>query len=1616
MPSNGSFWYGKCINFPGFLYKKNNGVGVKRSTQFTPGGNTICNQPTYLYNRYIPGSGVGASNISVRRHKKILASNCCDNPLGYPKPPAYTNTFVYSFTYNGQLPLVYNSQQPYLQQQQPQQKSQMYFNKNKTLSNNNTQLINNIRNASMYNLLKPYIPISIKDNLLQYSYSVIMNENNFVIVTVDYLFNDNGVTTDGLQFTLDNKYSLQKFYNENTTGLTINKFGSIPLSRNSTVFQFVTGSQFSELNINFMASDVPTILTNTSLSYSFSNFYENANFASDISNWNTGEAIDMSFMFYQGYIFSSDLSTWNVSKVTNMNYMFFYCFYFASDVSNWNVSSVKYMSNMFTAAKVFNSDVSKWNVSSVTDMSSMFNGSYIFNSDISKWNVSNVTDMSNMFNMNYSDVFVGINDPNVNPTQLGYKPDVYIKIKGVFNSDISNWNVSKVKNMSYMFIGADSFNSDISEWNVSSLENMSYMFCYAVLFNSVILNWNVSKVKDMSFMFYGATVFNTSIANWDVSNVENMSSMFYGATSFNSEIFNLNINSKVKNLSSMFLKAESFNSDISNWNVSTVENMSYMFYGQYNSAFNQDLSLWDTSSVTDMSYMFHNAYSYNSDMSKWDTSKVTNMSNMFYMGRGKNDYTFLLGISNWNTSSVTDMSGMFISKYSAPGYIGFNTDLSNWDVSNVTDMSNMFAGAIVFNSDISGWNVSKVTNMSGLFQSAHAFNSDISNWDVSNVTDMSYMFYFNRNQTRFDQEPYPPYVADFSKWVLQKDIDITSMFAGTGGFNITLKNVNSYNIRQVFSGAENCIGDCSGWYSDDMINKYPDSFALNVLNSVIGSVQNFNCNLSDWNYYKKPVSLYQFFGGNINGLGECGIGSWNIQINDISFLFYYSRNITCDLSGWANQFTNLTNMNSMFLGSNSINCNFSGWDISNVATMANIFNLSRNVTSDFSNWNTKNVTNMSNMFNGATNFNGIGLDTWDTSNVTNMSYLFSNTTNLNYAFLNNWNTSNVTNISGLFASSDNFSCNLSNWDISSVTNMSNMFGSTNPYDIIPMTNFNGIGLDTWNTSNVTDMSYLFSSTTDFNYDFVNNWNISKVTNMSGLFHQVTSFLLILTWDTTNVNNMSYMFAGSQSFNNTFVTNWNTANVIDMSYLFEGSVNFSCDLTNWITNSVTNMSYMFSAIFFVPVINFNGTGLDTWDTSKVTNMSGLFFGADDSSNYDFVSNWITTNVTDMSSLFAASNNFSSSNPDIVSLWNTSNVKTMARLFAGTNVSVNLSNWDTSSVTDMSYLLEAGGNFKFTNTTISNWNTSNVENMTGIFSQVTGEGIQVDLSKWDVSKVTNMSYMFSFCSQTIEGVSPFETTGLENWKTDSLIDFSNVFESASFFDATFTKNWNIKNVETMEGMFGPGLNPLEPPIGTYAIKIDVSNWKTTNLKNLSNFMYGLDMRSMDSTDPLSEIIGLENFNTSKVTTLENAFRRASFIDGKFMRNWDLKNVTTMAYMGSITYNEQYVFTSIFNPDLTLSAPYLYNLVDASYAFTNAKSFEGIGLSLLNAPNLVNATKMLAGCSELSLVGANLTLTNTPQLELAEGMGLASKIGGAISMANKKMKLKKALVQKIKLQPPD
>lgn len=95
--SNGQFWFGGNT-FPGFLYKKNVGVGGRRATKFAAGGNSTTNTYQYIYNKYKPGNGgIGASSISNRRAKNRLATVCLEKNCF----PCYTTLGQYSnYTHN----------------------------------------------------------------------------------------------------------------------------------------------------------------------------------------------------------------------------------------------------------------------------------------------------------------------------------------------------------------------------------------------------------------------------------------------------------------------------------------------------------------------------------------------------------------------------------------------------------------------------------------------------------------------------------------------------------------------------------------------------------------------------------------------------------------------------------------------------------------------------------------------------------------------------------------------------------------------------------------------------------------------------------------------------------------------------------------------------------------------------------------------------------------------------------------------------------------------------------------------------------------------------------------------------------------------------------------------------------------------------------------------------------------------------------------------------------------------------------------------------------------------------------------------------------------------------
>ena len=103
--------------------------------------------------------------------------------------------------------------------------------------------------------------------------------------------------------------------------------------------------------------------------------------------------------------------------------------------------------------------------------------------DLNDIDTSKITDMSLLFSI--------------------YKNDNHLRRlarRGTF--DISEWDVSNVKNMKGMFRNS-SFDGDISDWDVSNVEDMSWMFYFSVFTgkNGDINNWKVDSVKDMSNMF-----------------------------------------------------------------------------------------------------------------------------------------------------------------------------------------------------------------------------------------------------------------------------------------------------------------------------------------------------------------------------------------------------------------------------------------------------------------------------------------------------------------------------------------------------------------------------------------------------------------------------------------------------------------------------------------------------------------------------------------------------------------------------------------------------------------------------------------------------------------------------------------------------------------------------------------------------------------------------------------------------------------------------------------------------------------------------------------------------------------------------------------------------------
>lgn len=196
------------------------------------------------------------------------------------------------------------------------------------------------------------------------------------------------------------------------------------------------------------------------------------------------------------------------------------------------------------------------------------------------------------------------------------------------------------------------------------------------------------------------------------------------------------------------------------------------------------------------------------------------------------------------------------------------------------------------------------------------------------------------------------------------------------------------------------------------------------------------------------------------------------------------------------------------------------------------------------------------------------------------------------------------------------------------------------------------------------------------------------------------------------------------------------------------------------------------------------GLSNLNTTGVTDMSGLFTGDSSLTELSGLGTFDTTNVTDMSSLFNNTYELSDNTFAEIKSWNTSKVTDMSFMFEGIGATtLDLSNFVTSNVTSMASMFRAEDNLKDIN--LSSFDTSKVTSMSRMFNSAASL-TDLDISSFNTNNVTSMGSMFKGCDS------------LESIKLGVAFKFSSdaALGTPVAVGGKGTGNW-IKNDKTSKG---------------------------------------------------------------------------------------------------------------------------------------------------------------------------------------------------------------------------
>lgn len=266
----------------------------------------------------------------------------------------------------------------------------------------------------------------------------------------------------------------------------------------------------------------------------------------------------------------------------------------------------------------------------------------------------------------------------------------------------------------------------------------------------------------------------------------------------------------------------------------------------------------------------------------------------------------------------------------------------------------------------------------------------------------------------------------------------------------------------------------------------------------------------------------------------------------------------------------------------------------------------------------------------------------------------------------------------------------------------------------------------------------------------------------------------------------------------------------------------------------------------------------------------------------------------------------------------------------------------------------------------FDTSMVENMGSMFYETTRSMESIDLSNFDTRNVVDMSYMFSSRITLFDNPAnapKIKNLDLSMFNTEKLEDASAMFQELFFLESLKIPNFNTPNLKKMDMMFS-GLANLR--------ELDISNLKTNNVNSMvltfagTTGLNSVDFSEMDTSKVERFIATFEGstinnsisaLNTSSAKAVNRMFYKANSLEDIDLSGFDVSKVKSL---NNIFIESEFKSLNISN----------WNAVSAltmDEMFREAKIPNGINFgSYFNASNVTSAKSMFeeATINELNL----------------------------------------------------